>query len=85
MNEQNVTISNTAMRYGIIVGLISVIYSFILAMLDETMNRGLGAIAYLFLIGGMVMAFKYFKSKNHSSTQCRIENQFLSIYQFLKS
>ena len=65
MNEQNVTVSNTAMRYGIIVGLISVIYSFVLAMLDETMNRGLGAVAYLFLIVGMVMAFKYFKNHNH--------------------
>ena len=65
MNEQNVTVSNTAMRYGIIVGLISVIYSFVLAMLDETMNRGLGAVAYLFLIVGMVMAFKYFKTHNH--------------------
>jgi len=64
MNEQNVTVSNTAIRYGLIVGMISVVYSFILAMFDETMNRGLGAVSYLILIVGMVMAFKYFKANN---------------------
>jgi hypothetical protein len=64
MNDQNVTVTSTAIRYGLIVGLICVIYSFILAMMDETMNRGLSAISYLFIIAGMVMAFKYFKSHN---------------------
>jgi glucan phosphoethanolaminetransferase (alkaline phosphatase superfamily) len=64
MNEQTVTPSSAAIRYGLIVGLICVIYSFILAMLDESMNRWLGAISYLFLIGGMVMAFKYYKEHN---------------------
>jgi|SRR6478736_1487593 len=65
MNEQPVTVTQTALRYGLIFGLISVIYSFILAMLDESMNRGLSAIAYLFIIVGMVMAFKYFKSHHN--------------------
>lgn len=64
MNDQTVSVSNAAIRYGIIVGLISVVYSFLLAVLDESMNRALGAISYLFLIGGMVMAFKYFKAHN---------------------
>jgi len=64
MNEQNVTVSSTAVRYGLIVGLFCVIYSFILAMLDESMNRGLGAISYIILIVGIIMAYKYFKTHN---------------------
>lgn len=64
MNAQTVTPANTAVRYGLIVGLICVIYSFILALLDESGNRLLGAFSYLVLIGGLVMAFKYFKEHN---------------------
>ncbi len=64
MIEKRVSVSNTAMRYGLIVGLICVIYSFILAMLDESMNRGLSIVTYVILIVGMVMAFKYFKANN---------------------
>lgn len=64
MNEQKVTIPSVAIRYGLFVGLVSVIYSFILAMMDEIMNRNLGAVSYLFLITGMVLAMKYFKTHN---------------------
>ena len=64
MNEQNVSVSNAGIRYGIMVGLISVVYSFILIVLDESMNRTLGAFSYIFLIGGMVLAFKYYKAHN---------------------
>jgi hypothetical protein len=65
MNEQKpVTVTSTAVRYGLIVGLICVIYSFILAMTDNSMNRMLSSISYLFIIGGMVMAFKYYKEHN---------------------
>lgn len=65
MNDQKTaTVSSTAMRYGLIVGLICVIYSFILAMTDNSMNRALSSITYLFIIVGMVMAFKYFKQHN---------------------
>lgn len=65
MNElKPVTTSSTAMRYGLIVGLISVIYSMLLMLTDNGMNRWLSSISYLFLIAGMVMAFKYFKQHN---------------------
>ena len=64
MNEKPVTVWSTALRYGLIVGLISVIYSLILSLTDNSMNRALSSISYLFIIGGMVMAFKYFKEHN---------------------
>ena len=65
MNEpKTVTVSNTAMRYGLIVGLVCVIYSLMLMLTDNSMNRWLSSISYLFIIVGMVMAFKYFKAHN---------------------
>lgn len=64
MNEKPVTVGNTALRYGLIVGLVCVIYSLILSLTDNSMNRALSSVSYLFIIGGMVMAFKYFKEHN---------------------
>jgi chromate transport protein ChrA len=65
MNEQKtVTVSSTAIRYGLIVGLVCVIYSLILSLTDNSMNRALSSVTYLFIIVGMVMAFKYYKQHN---------------------
>jgi hypothetical protein len=65
LNESKVvTTSGTAVRYGLIVGLVCVIYSLILSLADLSMNRWLSSISYLFIIAGMVMAYKYFKAHN---------------------
>lgn len=65
MENQQVTVSNAGLRYGIIVGLICVIYSFILYLTDNSMNRWLSSISYIVILVGMVMAFKYFKEHNN--------------------
>ena len=53
-----------AMRYGLLTGLVSVIYSFILFIGGLSENTALSSLSYVFLIGGIVLAHKHFKKEN---------------------
>ena len=59
--EDKVTISQVGLRYGIIIGLIMIVYSMILQFTGQAANNWLGSVNYIFLIVGIVLAHKAFK------------------------
>ena len=64
MNENKTTVPSVALRYGLITGFITVIYSLILFLANQNTNSYLGWISYIILIGGIVLAYKEFKREN---------------------
>jgi hypothetical protein len=64
MNENRTSVSSVAFKYGLITGLVSIVYSLILFLTDQNMNRGLSAISYIILIVGIVLAYREFKREN---------------------
>ena len=59
--EDKVTVSQIGLRYGIILGLIMIVYSLILQFIGLATNNWASSVSYIFLIAGMVMAHKAFK------------------------
>ena len=59
--EDKVTVSQIGLRYGIILGLIMIVYSMILQFIGLATNNWASSVSYIFLIAGMVMAHKAFK------------------------
>lgn len=59
--EDKVTVSQIGLRYGIILGLIMIVYSMILQFIGLATNNWASSVSYVFLIVGMVMAHKAFK------------------------
>jgi len=59
--EDKVTISQVALRYGIILGLISIVYTLILQFIGLTTNQLASSVGYVFLIVAVVLAHKAFK------------------------
>ena len=59
--EERTTVSKIGIRYGIITGLVLVIYSLILQLLGLATNKPLGYITYLFLIVLIYLSHKAFK------------------------
>ncbi|WP_303312760.1 DUF4199 domain-containing protein [Hymenobacter sp. BT730] len=60
----SVTPSSVGIRYGVLTGLVSIIYSFILLATQQEGNTTLSLLAFLIWIGGIWMAHKYFKAHN---------------------
>lgn len=59
--EDKVTISQVGLRYGIIIGLIMIVYSMILQFTGQVANNWLASVSYIFLIVAIVLAHKAFK------------------------
>ena len=59
--EDKVTISQVGLRYGIIIGLVLIVYSLILQFTGQVANNWLSAVNYIFLIVGIALAHKAFK------------------------
>ncbi len=59
--EEKTTVSKIGLRYGIIAGLVLIIYSLILQLLGMATNKALGYITYVFLIVIVVLAHKAYK------------------------
>lgn len=59
--EQQPSLRQIGIRYGLIVALIMVVYSLILQFADLAMNRPLGFLSYVMLIAGIVVAHNTFK------------------------
>jgi hypothetical protein len=53
-----------ALRYGLLTGLVSVIYSLILFIAELSENTAFSSLTYVFLIVGIVLAHKHFKKEN---------------------
>lgn len=71
MNDQyameptnDASVRPVAMRYGLLTGLVTVIYSFILLIAGLSENKALSSLSYVFLIVGIVLAHKHFKKEN---------------------
>ena len=58
------SVKTVAVRYGIITGIVTVIYSLILYMTELNNNKWLSFISTAILIVGIVLAHRYFKSLN---------------------
>lgn len=59
--EQQPSLRQIGIRYGLIVALIMVVYSLILQFAGLAMNRPLGFLSYVILIAGIVVAHNTFK------------------------
>jgi len=61
MEEKNTSVFSNGLIWGVIVGLIGVIFSVMLYVMDEFLNRALGAIGLAILLGGLCYATYYFR------------------------
>lgn len=59
--EDKVTVSQIGLRYGLIVGLVFVVFGLILQIAGLVANNWVNSISYIFLIVGIVMAHNAFK------------------------
>ncbi len=59
-----VTTTAAGLRYGLLTGLVSIIFTFILFAIGQEGNGGLASVAFAILIVGIVLAHKAFKATN---------------------
>ncbi|MDX5346604.1 MAG: DUF4199 domain-containing protein [Hymenobacteraceae bacterium] len=65
MNEHvEPSVSSVALRYGIITGLVLVIFTLILLLTDMSGEPSISWLAYLIIIGGIVLGMKHFRAEN---------------------
>ncbi|GAB2544448.1 DUF4199 domain-containing protein [Rufibacter soli] len=64
MEEQTVTPASVGIRYGLITGFISIIYSLLLFVTGLHLNKGFSYLAILIPIVGIVFAYRNFKNEN---------------------
>lgn len=62
--QPQASVSSVAIKYGLLSGLIGVVYSLIIMVADLGDNRLLSSLAYLILIGGIILAMKQYKALN---------------------
>ena len=61
MDKKNTSVIVNALVWGIIIGLVSIVYSVILYMLNQTFNRALGYLGLIILIAGLAIAMKNYR------------------------
>jgi len=54
MEEKKRSVSIQGVYYGLLTGVVLIVYSLLLFILNQHLNKTLGYVGYLFLIGGMV-------------------------------
>ncbi len=59
--ENKVTVSQIGLRYGLILGLVSIVFGMILQLTGQATNNWLGYIGYILFIVMIVLAHKAFK------------------------
>ncbi|MBA9079324.1 MULTISPECIES: DUF4199 domain-containing protein [Rufibacter] len=64
MTEQTTSPSSVGVRYGLITGFISVIFSLVLYVTEMHQNKWMSVLSILILVAGIVMAHSYFKKEN---------------------
>ncbi|MBC6609279.1 DUF4199 domain-containing protein [Hymenobacter sp. BT188] len=66
MENTSTSVSTTSvgLRYGLLTGIISIIYSFILLAANLEQNTALSLLGIIILIGGIVLAHKNYKENN---------------------
>lgn len=61
--EQKTSVLNYSLKWGVILGIIMVIYSLLLYILDLSLNRALGWVAYAILLVAVFLAVKNYRDK----------------------
>lgn len=61
MEKKNPSILVNALTWGAIIGLVSIVYSVILYMLNQTFNRALGYAGIIIMIVGLAIAMKSYR------------------------
>ena len=61
MENKNTSVFTNALIWGIIIGLVSIVYSVILYMADQVFNQTLGYLGLLVLVAGLVLAVKSYR------------------------
>ncbi|MBL7112142.1 MAG: DUF4199 domain-containing protein [Bacteroidales bacterium] len=61
MENKNTSVFMNALTWGIILGLVSIVYSVILYMVDQVFNQTLGYLSILILIAGLVISVKSYR------------------------
>jgi hypothetical protein len=56
MEQKNTSVFYNALIWGIIIGLVSVIYSVVLYILGQATNNQLGYLGFIILLGGLIVA-----------------------------
>lgn len=62
--EKQPSVASVALKYGLLFGLIGVVYQVIVMVTDLGDNRWLSSLAYIILIAGIVLAMKNYKEQN---------------------
>lgn len=60
----SVTPTSAGIRYGVLTGLVSIIYSFALLALQQEGNTALSLLGMVVWIGGIVLAHRFYKANN---------------------
>lgn len=61
MEKKNPSVLMNALTWGVIIGLISIVYSVVLYMLNQSFNRALGYAGIIILIAGLAFAMKNYR------------------------
>lgn len=61
MEDTKATTYKTAMNYGALLGLVLILFSVLLYVLDQTTNKALSWVSYLFIIAGVYLGTKAFR------------------------
>ena len=61
MENKNTSVFMNALTWGIIIGLVSIVYSVILYMLDQVFNQYLGYVSIVILIAGLALSVKGYR------------------------
>ena len=63
MEKKNPSVLVNALNWGVIIGLISIVYSVILYMLNKTFSQALGYAGIIIIIAGLAVAMKSYRDK----------------------
>ncbi|KPK87226.1 MAG: hypothetical protein AMS27_03175 [Bacteroides sp. SM23_62_1] len=61
MEQKNTSILVNALIWGTIIGLISVVYSVVLYMFDQTFNQALGYLGIIILLAGLILGIRNYR------------------------
>ncbi|MBN2349968.1 MAG: DUF4199 domain-containing protein [Bacteroidales bacterium] len=68
MEQKKTSVFNHSLTYGAIIGIIMIIWTVLMFVLDLSLNRALGYVSYLILIVGMFMGMKSYRDKVQGGT-----------------
>ena len=62
--QEKVSTARVALKYGIITAVVVIVYTTILNLVGLGQNQGATSVAFLFLIGGLILAMREYRTQN---------------------